>query len=74
MVVSGDNCRDAEVVFGKSVNPIQTRGADYAPPTTATPPGFKQLSTPLLSHVEGNLKAELLIKSSYYIVPRPNCT
>ena len=26
---------------------IQTRGADYAPHTTAIPPGFKKLSTPL---------------------------
>ena len=33
--------------FGRSVNPIQTRGADYAPHTTASPPGFKKLSTPL---------------------------
>ena len=24
--------------FGRSVNPIQTRGADYAPHTTASPP------------------------------------
>ena len=28
--------------LGRSVNPIQTRGADYAPP-----PRFKKLSTPL---------------------------
>ena len=33
--------------FGRSVNPIQTRGADYTPYTTASPPGFKNLSTPL---------------------------
>ena len=35
--------------FGRSVNPIQTRGADYAPHTAAhqPPPGFKKLSTPL---------------------------
>ena len=31
----------------KSVNPIQTRGADYAPHTTASPPRLKKLSTPL---------------------------
>ena len=33
--------------FGRSVNPIQTREADYAPHTTASPPGFKKLSTSL---------------------------
>ena len=33
--------------FGRSVNPIQTRGADYAPHTTASPPGFKNISTSL---------------------------
>ena len=27
--------------FGRSVNPIQTRGADYAPYTTASPPDSK---------------------------------
>ena len=27
--------------FGRSVNPIQTRGADYAPHTTASPPDSK---------------------------------
>ena len=35
--------------FGRSVNSIQTRGAGYAPHTTASPPRFKKLSTPLLS-------------------------
>ena len=33
--------------FGRSVNPIQTRGTDFTPHTTASPPGFKKLSTPL---------------------------
>ena len=27
--------------FGRSVNPIQTRGADYATKTTASPPDSK---------------------------------
>ena len=36
--------------FGRSVNPIQTKGADYARHTTTSPrPGFKMLSTPLLN-------------------------
>ena len=34
--------------FDRSVNPIWTMGADYARHTTASPPGFKMLSTPLL--------------------------
>ena len=32
---------------GRSVDPIQTRGADYAPHTTTNPSGIKNLSTPL---------------------------
>ena len=31
--------------FGRSVNPIQTIGADYARHTTASSTGFKMLST-----------------------------
>ena len=27
--------------FGSSVNPITTRGADYAHPITASPPGYE---------------------------------
>ena len=42
--------------FGRSVNPIQTRGADYAPHTTASPPGFKMLSTPLISQTCLNIR------------------
>ena len=34
--------------YGRSVNTIQTRGADYAPRTTAIHPGFKKLTTPLI--------------------------
>jgi len=36
--------------FGRPVKPIRTRGADFAPHTTASPPpspGFKNISTPL---------------------------
>ena len=34
--------------FGRSVNPIKTRGADYAPHTTASPPPeIKKIPTPL---------------------------
>ena len=41
----------APTELGRSVNPIQTRGADYASQTTASPPGFKKLSTPLMCYV-----------------------
>ena len=33
------------------VNPTQTRGVDYAPHTTTSPPGFKNISTPLCCQV-----------------------
>ena len=31
----------AHLEFGSSVNPTTTRGADYAPHITASPPGFE---------------------------------
>ena len=34
--------------FGRSVNPISTRGADYAHHSTTCPPGFLALAAPLL--------------------------
>ena len=33
--------------FGSSVNPITTRGADYAQRITASPPGFENLAAAL---------------------------
>ena len=33
--------------FGSSVNLITTRGADYAHPITASPPGFENLAASL---------------------------
>ena len=33
--------------FGSSVNPITTRGADYAHHITASPPGFENLAVAL---------------------------
>ena len=41
--------------FGRSVNPIQTREAEYAPYSTTSPPGFKKLST-LLESEHGTTK------------------
>ena len=38
--------------FGRSVNPIQTRGADYAHRITACPPGFENLTASLCRYVK----------------------
>ena len=37
--------------FGVSVNPIPTRGADYAQRITACPPGFENLKASLMLNV-----------------------
>ena len=37
----------AHLEFGSSVNPITTRGADYAHRITASPPGFEYLPASL---------------------------
>ena len=36
------------LVFGQTVNPISTRGADYAHHSPTSPPGFSDLATALL--------------------------
>ena len=41
-------CALAHPEFGSSVNPITTRGADYAQRITASPPGFENLAAALL--------------------------
>ena len=41
-------CALAHPEFGNSVNPIPTRGADYAHHITACPPGFEILAASLL--------------------------
>ena len=38
---------NAVITFGSSINPIPTRGADYAHHITACPPGFKNLTVSL---------------------------
>ena len=38
----------AHLEFGSSVNPITTRGADYAHHITASPPGFENPAASLL--------------------------
>ena len=40
------------VEFGSSVNPITTRGADYAQRITASPPGFENLAAALSIETE----------------------
>ncbi len=38
----------APPVFGRSVNPISTRGDTSSPPSTTSPPGFSDLAMALL--------------------------
>ena len=40
--------------FGSSVNPISTRGADYAHHSTASPPGFENPAAALLFHYKAS--------------------
>ena len=51
--------------FGSSVNPITTRGADYAQRITASPPGFENLVAALILDPQVCLK-KLGIGSSLY--------
>ena len=37
----------APPVFGQTVNPISTRGVDYAHHSTTSPPGFSDIPTAL---------------------------
>ena len=39
-------------VFGQTVNPISTRGADYAHHSNPSPPGVSDLATALLTTYE----------------------
>ena len=50
--------------FGRSVNPIQTRGADYAPYTTASPPDSKSylhFCIPTMKQCEDSRKYQIKI-------------
>ena len=47
--------------FGSSVNPITTRGADYAQCITASPPGFENLVAALYNELEGYAKLNYLL-------------
>jgi hypothetical protein len=48
--------------FGRSVNPISTRGTDYAHLITTGTPGFSDLPTSLLLQVKDNFKQEQVEK------------
>ena len=50
--------------FGSSVNPITTRGADYAQRITASPPGFENLAASL--NIEMSI---ILVKSARLCKP-----
>ena len=49
----------APLVFGRTVNPISTRGADYAHHITTGPPGFSDLPTALDSEPDSSLKHQM---------------
>ena len=51
--------------LGRSVNPIQTRGTNYAPCITASPPGIKKLSTPLNPCKRTALPTLILVARSF---------
>ena len=42
----------AHLEFGSSVNPITTRGTDYAHQITACPPGFENLTASLMRSLQ----------------------
>ena len=43
-------------VFGQTVNPISTRGADYTHHSTTSPPGFSEFATALKPTTKRNSK------------------
>ena len=47
--------------FGTSVNPITTRGADYAHHITASPPGFENPAASLLMSEPSHLNVQPVI-------------
>ena len=48
----GGGARGAQAppVFGRSVNPISTRGGKFSPPSNTSHPGFSDLATAPLVH------------------------
>ena len=50
----------AHLEFGSSVNPITTRGADYAHHITASPPGFENPAAALIDDDRTNFSLELI--------------
>ena len=58
---SSQGCRkqgaQAPPVFGRSINPISTRGGEgtFSPPSTMSPPGFSDLATALSTITLANL-------------------
>ena len=47
-ISEGGQGRQSPPFFGRSVNPISTRGDALSPPSTTSPPGFSDLATALL--------------------------
>ena len=53
--------------FGSSVNPITTRGADYAQRITSSPPGFENLAAALRIVRFSQLYGSLGAQKQYYL-------
>ena len=51
--------------FVSSVNPITTRGADYAHHITASPPGFENPAAALMCFSKWFLKTIFLLKTDF---------
>ena len=52
--------------FGSSVNPITTRGADYAHHITACPPGFENLTVSLQNkHMKGHYRFRVFVSHGF---------
>ena len=59
VVPGGAGCEMAHTDFGRSVNPISTRGTDYAHLITTGTPGFSDLPTALYSYECKHMTAAL---------------
>ena len=47
--------------FGSSVNPITTRGVDYAQRITPSPPGFENLAAALVSNPKSSVGKKSMV-------------
>ena len=64
LLVTRGVAREGGANLAEQLTLFKPRGADYAPHTTASPPGFKKLSTPLvtLRNIEMDIKPLIFFK------------